>query len=563
MFSTPILFIFLPRGVRSNGTVNPSAQRAMVLRPILLWERGEIRVLVVLCPFYAEDGERARGFISEHQDIQYSGEIRVLTVTKFHSARIPFMFDLGPGWTDLEHQASHVLAAHGIENGSLEVLAHYNDSAQVSRLSLGAMVWPNAVSIICPWVEGIPFDSFNDRIRKSENSLLLVLKFRLTLWGQMHFNAALVALVARSSTQAPTGTSENSARLSRYSRSIDGRLVLDRHGELAATACSLRSSVFGGCHSLAGYRDFIVNAAAHKYAGQFGFDRGAQQFSAQQAAYGESKQSSQRQERTYTETRSREDVKRSFESSRQAIEEYRARSSTTLSLADCQLELELSILTITPRSPGIELSSNTLDLDEYIGNIGGELVWGGDVYKFTQSCESIRLQGTILHASCPRGKDEFVQAQLDLNEHIAYNFARRCFVAVLPDAAFTELMASANWMNFTVITRPDMRLFLQNPAFQNAISSVAQRAVDEVMNQMREVMALAVEEAVAMVSAKSEEYVQSEIETLVKMATKSAAYSGLAQLRMMELEQRRAFNVFAPYISADTLPESDDYTHTR
>ncbi|KAJ7440194.1 hypothetical protein FB451DRAFT_141994 [Mycena latifolia] len=228
---------------------------------------------------------------------------------------------------------------------------------------------------------------------------------------------------------------------------------------------------------------------------------------------------------------------------------------------DCQLELDGSILTITPRSPDIKFNSTDLNLDEYVGNIGGELVWGGDAVdavKFSESCESIRLDGTLLLALCRHGKDEPVQAELDLNDHIAYNSTRRCFVAVVPDAAFTELMSSANWMNLTVITRPDMRSFLKNPAFQNAISSVAQRAIDEVMNQMKEVMALAVEEAVAMVSAKSEEYVQREMETLIKMATKSAANTGLGRLKMMQLEQRRAFNAFAPHISADLVPEEDE-----
>ncbi|KAJ7267090.1 hypothetical protein C8J57DRAFT_1326601, partial [Mycena rebaudengoi] len=274
------------------------------------------------------------------------------------------------------------------------------------------------------------------------------------------------------------------------------------------------------------------------------------QFGEQRSTFNQSR-SSQRQESSYNSTTRREDVKQNFESSRQAIEEYRTRTSTKLTLADCQLDLRLSILTIT--STEVELSSNTLDLDDYVGNISGELVWASGADKFTKSCENIQLQGTVLRASCPRDRDEFVQSELDLNEHIVYNSIRRCFVAIVPDEAFTELMSSANWMNFTVITRPDMRSFLSHPAFQNAIRSVAQRAVDEVMTQMKTVMTLAVEEAVAIVSARSEEYVQDEMETLIKMATKSAACSGLGQLKMMQLEQRRAFNTFAPYISAPSI----------
>jgi hypothetical protein len=47
------------------------------------------------------------------------------------------------------------------------------------------------------------------------------------------------------------------------------------------------------------------------------------------------------------------------------------------------------------------------------------------------------------------------------------------------------------------------------------------------------------------------------METLIKMATKSAAYSGLGQLKMMHLEQRRAFNTFAPHISAPSIHEEE------
>ncbi|KAJ7431163.1 hypothetical protein FB451DRAFT_1300949 [Mycena latifolia] len=115
-----------------------------------------------------------------------------------------------------------------------------------------------------------------------------------------------------------------------------------------------------------------------------------------------------------------------------------------------------------------------------------------------------------------------------------------------------------SWMNLTIVTQPDMRGFLKNPAFQNAISSVAQRTIDAAMKQMKELTALPVEEAVAMVSAKSEEYVQREMETFIKMATKSAAYTGLGSLKMMTPEQIRAYNAFAPQISADLVPEEDE-----
>lgn len=67
---------------------------------------------------------------------------------------------------------------------------------------------------------------------------------------------------------------------------------------------------------------------------------------------------------------------------------------------------------------------------------------------------------------------------------------------------------------------------------------------------MKKAIEEAVEEAVAKVSAQAEEYVDSEMETHTKRATKAAAYSGLAQLTLMSLEQRRAYNIFAPHIAA-------------
>ncbi|KAF8202591.1 hypothetical protein K438DRAFT_1965088 [Mycena galopus ATCC 62051] len=226
-------------------------------------------------------------------------------------------------------------------------------------------------------------------------------------------------------------------------------------------------------------------------------------------------------------------------------------------LADCQLDLVVSTLTIAPASPDFEFESTTVNLDEFVGNLGGELVWGGGADNFSESCNSIRLEKTFLVALCSHGTNEFVEARLNLDDHIAYFAARHCFGPITPDPAFAELMASPNWMNFTVITQPDMRSFLRNKAFQEAISGVARRAIAEVMTQMKAQMEQAVEIAMRRVREESEELIQSEMDTLVKQATKTAAYSGLSQLRLMELEQRRAFNVFAPHIAAPRVHEQD------
>ncbi|KAJ7688062.1 hypothetical protein B0H17DRAFT_1203254 [Mycena rosella] len=198
-------------------------------------------------------------------------------------------------------------------------------------------------------------------------------------------------------------------------------------------------------------------------------------------------------------------------------------------------------------SSGVQFNLTTLNLDDHVGNLYGELVWGHQ--KFNVSCKDVRLEGTLLVASCDCGNKQWKEARLDLEEHITYTIARRCFEAILHDPAFTEMMSSAAWMNVAVITQPDMRGFLKNPAFQETIKGVARRAVEEVINEMREEMSRAVERAVSQVSIRAEEHVQYEIQSLTKRATlNTAAYSGLGGLTVMSHEQTRAYNTFGPFI---------------
>ncbi|KAJ6453781.1 hypothetical protein C8R45DRAFT_1038859, partial [Mycena sanguinolenta] len=282
--------------------------------------------------------------------------------------------------------------------------------------------------------------------------------------------------------------------------------------------------------------------------------RGEQGGFGAQGSFNESnffQQSNQRRESSFNTTRtSEESASDRFEVKR--VEETRIYRHK-FTLADCRLELEQSTLTISPAS-GEGFESNAVNLDDFVGNISGELVWGAEAINFSESSNSIRLVKTFLIASCARG-NEFVSARLNLDDHIAYIAANRRFEPVLPDPELAELMSSANWMNFTVITQPDMRSFLRNPAFQKAISKVARNAVEEVMKQMRSKMMEAVEKSIAEVTEESNEFVQTEMETLVKKATRTAAYTGLGQLKLMQLDQRRAFNVFAPHISAGPIVE--------
>ncbi|KAK7036206.1 hypothetical protein R3P38DRAFT_2911005 [Favolaschia claudopus] len=280
-------------------------------------------------------------------------------------------------------------------------------------------------------------------------------------------------------------------------------------------------------------------------------------FGEEQGSYSESYQSSQAsQARSYSqaERRNEESTTKTSES----FEERRVQRSR-FTLADCKLSLSLSTLTIDPLVEGA-FNSNTINLDDFIGNNGGELAWiTGDRQpnvNFSASCTNIRLEQTFLIAMCDRGRDDApAPSRLNLDDYIAYMAARRCFDAVVPDPEFADLMSSGKWMNFTLITQPDMRMFLRNPAFQKVIGNVARRAVEQVMTQIKEEMMRAVEEAVTRVNSESDEFVDSEMQILVKQATKTAAYKGWGELTLMEAEQRRAFRTFATHINANYMEE--------
>ncbi|KAJ6554637.1 hypothetical protein B0H19DRAFT_1235888 [Mycena capillaripes] len=268
-------------------------------------------------------------------------------------------------------------------------------------------------------------------------------------------------------------------------------------------------------------------------------------------------QTSQRRENSeYHSTRKSDKLTKNFESSEPNRSTRRTRGRN---LADCDLALQVPILTISPKSSSdFQFNPTEIDLDDYVGDIDGELVWGGDALKFSDSCPSIRLEGTFLLATSLLDETE---RKLNLEDHIAYMASRRCFEAVTPDLELAELMSSAKWMDLTVVARPDMRNFLRDPAFQKAVSRVVRRAVEEVMSEVKEEMIRAVEQAVTMVAAGSHQYVDSEMDALARVANKTTAYTGLGQLTMMGLKQLAAFNEFAPKIGAIPIIEEMNTYH--
>ncbi|KAJ7266360.1 hypothetical protein B0H12DRAFT_158644 [Mycena haematopus] len=246
---------------------------------------------------------------------------------------------------------------------------------------------------------------------------------------------------------------------------------------------------------------------------------------------------------------------------RSEIEGYLDCSLSSITLAECNLTLEEGVqLRIDWTSPEGKSATSILDLDKFIGNVSGRLVWGHGTSDFSQSCENPSLDGTFLIASCLHN-DTYIEDRLDLSSYITYisNPSGGGFGPV--DSDFSEFMASPNWMNFTIITQPDMSSFLGHPRFRKAVSGVAHRAVDEAMSNMQYVMQRMaqqmvqqmVDEAMEMVRLRSDLRIEREMDQLVKTAAVNAAYSGINRFTIMQSEARQAYNAFAPHINTPQL----------
>ncbi|MEH2269627.1 MAG: CVNH domain-containing protein [Nostoc sp.] len=83
------------------------------------------------------------------------------------------------------------------------------------------------------------------------------------------------------------------------------------------------------------------------------------------------------------------------------------------------ISVDGSTLTATcEEADGYTLSTTSIDLNPYIGNIDGTLDWDGE--KFALTCENIGLAGANrLRAECEKAdRQSSLGTYIDLNEHI-------------------------------------------------------------------------------------------------------------------------------------------------
>ncbi|KAJ7864006.1 hypothetical protein B0H14DRAFT_2574662 [Mycena olivaceomarginata] len=244
-------------------------------------------------------------------------------------------------------------------------------------------------------------------------------------------------------------------------------------------------------------------------------------------------------------------------------------------LKGCQLTLADTNLTIKWKVPDNlqDKGETTVDLDIHIANINGMLVWGRGGGGFSKTCKdgSTRLNGTVLIASCfisaggsgGGGGGGYTDAQLDLNDYFA--FSRNGFQPNIPDPEFDKFISAASWMNFTIVLPGQHEHVPPESSVQNAVSSVARRAV-EVSNLQTFAVVQQMVKKLETINKNSEEYIASQMAAFVRSAAESAAaFAAMGQLTMMMGEQRTAYDTFhsSIYGTPPMPPQNPGQAHCK
>ncbi|KAJ7827843.1 hypothetical protein B0H14DRAFT_3144384 [Mycena olivaceomarginata] len=270
-------------------------------------------------------------------------------------------------------------------------------------------------------------------------------------------------------------------------------------------------------------------------------------------------------------------------------------TSSGQDLSQCTLTLRGTILTIewTGGSPV------TVNLNQYVAYIGGGLRWvsrGTGGFRTTCEEKSIQLDGTFLVASCREGDSgDYQKVRLDLNHHIIFDSATGFY---RPDeleftlaGAETIVESSRSLLDITLISTFNLSKLLREPAFNKAITEVAERAESDAhdqrlaaMNEMtEEVEEIKKEvedlqkrlESVATRSQKATEDMKTQLESISKESTQrferemttlvnalakeamKAVYAQIRELQVLTVEQQTAYESHwpPPPYKADATPE--------
>lgn len=130
-------------------------------------------------------------------------------------------------------------------------------------------------------------------------------------------------------------------------------------------------------------------------------------------------------------------------------------------------------------------NSSTLDLKEYIGVVGGQLVWGRR--EFLKDCKSVKLDGYNLVAECIY-EGATMESNLDLSRYLqSYNGTLGLKVAE-STTELSGLFSEARWLKVKITTEPDASVVVKG-GFRNAFNSIAESTSKDVIVEMTEDLA--------------------------------------------------------------------------
>jgi hypothetical protein len=159
---------------------------------------------------------------------------------------------------------------------------------------------------------------------------------------------------------------------------------------------------------------------------------------------------------------------------------------------------------------------SSIDLDQYIGLVNGQLVFGAKGFTKHKHLRNIRLEGFIIYAEVyTEGLGEsWIEISLDISEK--FKNKNGILIAVTMNADLSVMLSEIPWMKFKVIAEPDMSVFARHPVMQQTMVSIAESTVEHVTNQMSSMIQTAIQQAVRVVTESAMVHIEQSMQTMVQ-----------------------------------------------
>lgn len=162
----------------------------------------------------------------------------------------------------------------------------------------------------------------------------------------------------------------------------------------------------------------------------------------------------------------------------------------------------------------------SFDVNEYIANENGRLVWDGQKSKnFKDSCTDIVIVDRfILKASCRTadGRNSVVST-FDLSTRLRIHDGR--IVIINFDEKFTKMFTEVPWMKFKVVAEPDFSVLAGQTVVRDTMIKIATSTVQHVTVEMEAKIRAAIAVAIQEVSVSATQYIQTELNLALRQTS--------------------------------------------